>query len=163
MVADLGYQNSCIYKIYKNNKIYIGSSKNIQSRLVKHKSDAKNINSKQYHYKLYKYIRECGGWENMNFEIIEHVKCNTSKELHNIEGQYIKKYGNLNVYVAGRTNKESKKNYYNNNKQKYKDYYKKNKEKYNIKITCTNCKKTILKANMKYHKTSNYCKNNTIF
>jgi hypothetical protein len=50
---------------------YIGSTKNISDRRWAHKSDCNNINKpKKYNLKLYKTIRENGGWDNWNLTII---------------------------------------------------------------------------------------------
>lgn len=61
-----------IYKITVAEKyIYIGSCKKINKRKWNHKHACTNHNNKDYNFKLYRYIRENGGWEKIKFEILE--------------------------------------------------------------------------------------------
>lgn len=74
-----------IYKIVNklNNKIYIGKSKNIETRIKRHKNDYKWTNTYLY-YAMRKY-----GVENFDFEIVE--ECNES-ELNDREIYWIDYY-----------------------------------------------------------------------
>ena len=68
-----------IYKIYsKDNKyIYVGSTKNLKERIKKHKSNYHNTNDiKKYNLKVYKTIRENGGWNECIIEKIEEMYLN---------------------------------------------------------------------------------------
>ena len=51
--------------------IYIGSSKNIKMRLQAHKYSCNDIGNDKYNLKVYKFIRENGGFENWKYHIIE--------------------------------------------------------------------------------------------
>lgn len=77
-----------IYKItnIKNNKIYIGLSKNIRSRFNEHKSCLRNNIHKNQHLQN---SWNCYGEDNFIFEIIE--ECNEN-ELNEKEIYYIQKY-----------------------------------------------------------------------
>ena len=139
------YNNSIIYIIKcKDETIkdcYIGSTINFKNRKSKHKSACNNPNSKEYNYKKNIFIRDNGGTDNFYFNILKNVNCNNKKELHKLEGEYIKLYNSsLNNRIEGRTNKEyrennklqikgKKKEYYEKNKEYQKEYYEKNKEK----------------------------------
>ena len=62
-----------IYKIQDNNnndQFYIGSTLNLSRRKSHHKKNVKNKCGKLYWCKLYLYIREHGGWDNMTFSKI---------------------------------------------------------------------------------------------
>ena len=62
------YSKACIYKIICKDAsitdIYIGSTTNFKNRGYTHKACCNNPNSKKYNYKVYKFIRDNGGWEN---------------------------------------------------------------------------------------------------
>ena len=81
----IDYNKAVIYKISCNDinieNIYIGSSCNFTSRRSKHKKNTNNRVGKLYHLKLYKFIRDNGGWNNFKIEIIENYPCNNSIEL----------------------------------------------------------------------------------
>lgn len=77
------YDKFVIYKIYQPEfpeLIYIGSTTNFSSRKSNHKKSCKNRVSKKYHYPIYQYIRNCGGFENFNIEIVEKYPCKTKCE-----------------------------------------------------------------------------------
>ena len=64
---------NCIYRIECLNKeikdFYIGSTDNLAFRTSNHKCCCTNINRPEYNYKLYKFIRENGGWDNWRIDI----------------------------------------------------------------------------------------------
>ena len=124
---------SVIYKIYcldENIKdCYIGSTNDLIRRISEHKKNCNNINSRNYNFKVYNFIRANGGYINWDFEILETFNTIDKQDLFKIEGQYIKNnYSNLNSKVAGRTHQE----YYEDNKKHlqtyYKNYYEDNKQ-----------------------------------
>jgi len=89
------YKNSVIYRIYcKNQDIkdcYIGSSKCIYFRMNCHKSVCYNKTISYYNLKIYKFIRNNGGWDNFDYEILEYYPCNNFEELRQKEQEYIEK------------------------------------------------------------------------
>jgi len=59
-----------IYRIQDNNdpeQFYIGSKLNLSRRKSHHKKNVRNKVGKLYWTKLYKYIRDHGGWDNFTF------------------------------------------------------------------------------------------------
>jgi len=124
-----------IYKLIKkdainDDMIYIGSTEDIKDRMRKHKCSCNNINDYRYNCKVYKYIRDNGGWDEWKYEIIDEVEVALRNDARIYEGEYIIKYdaiNKLNDRVAGRTNKEYKKQNYQRNKE---DILQKSKEKY---------------------------------
>ena len=89
------YKNSVIYRIYcKNPDIkdcYIGSSICIQDRMYGHKSICYNKTIREYNEKKYEFIRNNGGWDNFDYEILEYYPCNNFEELRQKEQEYIEK------------------------------------------------------------------------
>ena len=133
-----------IYKLIKNNAInddmiYIGSAENINDRMSKHKYSCNNIKGRKYNYKVYKYIRDNGGWDEWKYEIIDEVEVALREDAGIYEGEYIIIYNainKLNEVVAGRclnkSNNQYHKEKYQRNKedilQKCKEKYQRNKE-----------------------------------
>lgn len=127
-----------IYKLKINGKSYVGSTNNMSERMRGHKSPCYNINSKSYNIKLYEFIRENGGWNNVDICILQ--KCNEDVR-YIIEDFYIKHYkcelNNISaIYDVEKRKKYIQtynKPYYKNNKEKIlqnvKNYYENNKEK----------------------------------
>ena len=155
------YNNSCIYKIWKHNFIYIGSTCNFKQRMYSHKYRCNNINSINYNNKIYQTIRLNGGWNNFEKEIIENVSCNSKKELCILEGNFIKQFGNLNSKIAGRTYKEYRidnREIINNKKRKYREINKERiSKKRKEKIVCPICGIFTVKCSIKRHQRSKKC------
>ena len=102
------YKNSVIYRIYcKNENIkdcYIGSSKCFEDRFYTHKSACNTKHNKRHNLYLYQFIRDNGGWNNFDREILEYYDCNNEEELKQKEQEYIDKYNpTLNIHNAFRT------------------------------------------------------------
>ena len=126
----INYANSCIYKIEKEGIVYyVGSTTNFANRKNGHKTTCNNENYKQYHYKIYEFIRNNGGWESFNMILIENYKCNDSNELTSREQHFINEFKThiMNTRYASRTPKQfyidnkneiaiTHANYYENNK-----------------------------------------------
>ena len=120
------YENTIIYKIYCKDAecthFYIGHSTNFILRKNVHKFYSKTKNSN-----LYKYIRENGGWENFVMEKIDDFPCETKREAHQREREFIECLEpELNENVPLRTYKELRLK----NKEKYNLYMKEYMKKY---------------------------------
>lgn len=79
------YSKTAMYVISHKDDVnkeefYLGSTQNVVKRRNKHKSDCNNPNSKSHNLKLYKFIRENGGWDNWVFCEIEKYPCNSKRE-----------------------------------------------------------------------------------
>ena len=55
---------------------YIGSTQNVRSRKYQHKTACNNPNDAKYNRYVYQFIREHGGFDAWDLEIIEEVKYN---------------------------------------------------------------------------------------
>jgi hypothetical protein len=94
-----------IYKIYCDSlsDIYIGSTNNLNRKIVDHKKDCYNKNVAKYNNKLYTFIRDKGGFDNWKFEILETLE-SSNEEMKKKEQYYINKLNpSLNTYRAYRS------------------------------------------------------------
>ena len=70
--------NYIIYKVCCKNKeitdFYIGKTNNLSNRIRQHKMSCNNINDKEHNKLLYLKIRENGGLDNWDFEILENIE-----------------------------------------------------------------------------------------
>jgi len=128
---------SVVYKIYcKDPNIkdcYIGSTKDFRNRKKQHKRKCNNPNYKDYNYKVYKFIRNNGGFENWAFEILETFNTIDKQYLHKIERKYVESNNStLNFQIPTRTIQE----WQQANKDYSIEYYKNNKEVIQQKIKC---------------------------
>jgi len=126
------FSKTKIYKIVCKdlsvNEIYVGHTTDFTRRKCKHKQDCNKETAKNYNTKVYKTIRENGGWENWDMVFIEDYPCTNKFEASARERYYyelLKGSGSLNTNVPGRTVKE----YYQDNIQQFKEYYQENKDK----------------------------------
>ena len=78
------YSNTIMYKIVCKDlnvkELYVGHTVNFRMRKCKHASDCAYEMSKNYNLKIYKYIRENGGWSNWEMIEIEKYNCNDGNE-----------------------------------------------------------------------------------
>ena len=78
---EIDYSSTIIYKIYCKNQIvtgvYVGHTTNFIKRKYHHKICCNNLNNK---LKIYKTIRENGGWENWEMVEIGSYNCKNSEE-----------------------------------------------------------------------------------
>ena len=115
------YQNGKIYCIrnYVNDDVYVGSTiQALSKRMEKHRSICRTEGEKS-NFKLYQKMKEIGT-EHFYIELIEKHPCDCKEELFKKEGEWIRKIGTLNGYIAGRTRQESSKDYRKNNPEKCK-------------------------------------------
>jgi flagellar biosynthesis/type III secretory pathway protein FliH len=164
-----------VYKIYcKDSSItefYIGSSVDFKTRKRKHKSDCNNTNSAKYNYKVYKFIRENGGWDNWEFETLLEVEVVDKEELRlkyerpyqldllpelnsQLEGRTIEEWREDNKEELAKYQKEYQKEYREDHKEEIKQYFEKNKEqilqKAKEKIICE-CGSVYRRSNKSKH------------
>jgi hypothetical protein len=94
--VEIDYSNTLFYKIYCVNPditdMYIGHTTNFIQRKYAHKQCTANSKSPIYNSKLYTYIRNHGGWDNWNMEIIAFHKCEDKYVAREYEQKYFKEY-----------------------------------------------------------------------
>ena len=134
----VNYKNGMVYKLVCNDlditDIYIGSTVCFRKRKYQHKHSCNNINNKRHNLKVYKFIRDNGGWDKWNMILVATTPCNNKLELRQFERKYYEELNaTLNSDYPGRTKKE----WVENNKEiikiKKKGWYQKNKEYLKIK------------------------------
>ena len=164
------YANTVIYKICCKNTditdIYVGHTTNIKDRTMAHKYNCNNPDNEYYHYKVYEFIRNNGGFDNWEIIVIEEYPCNSHTDAIKRECELCKELkATLNIKLPQR----SKNQYYSDNIDKFikyrndnkdilndkaKTYYNENKEQITerrkIKIICE-CGCEIKKRNLSDH------------
>ena len=180
--APMDYSKTNIYKIVCNDlnvtDCYVGHTINMTKRKYKHKSICHNEKDKGHNLKIYKIIRENGGWDNWNMVLVEEFPCKDKYEACKREREvYEELDAKMNTLIPYRTQEEYKEYFkkYNEehqeelkeyNKQyreehkaelneKEKQYRKEHKaeraEKFKEKIECEYCSKQLQKGNMTRH------------
>jgi len=151
------YKEGNIYKLCCNDTSikdeYIGSTCNFTQRKYRHKSATYNENGFEFNKRVYKFIRENGGWNNWSMILLEEVSCENKKQLNKIEREWIEKLKpTLNCCIPNRTKKE----YYQDNLEKTKKdkkiWYEKNKHKRREKkFYCEDCEEELSYCNKSRH------------
>jgi hypothetical protein len=130
---EINYTNTVIYKIVCNDltvtDLYVGHTTDFTKRKNTHKSNCNNVNDKHYNFKVYKIIRDNGGWTNWTMVEIEKYECNDGNEAKARERYYLELLNaQLNSTIPGRSQKQ----HYEQNKEakllKQKQHYEQNKE-----------------------------------
>ena len=165
------YSKTIMYKIVCNDlnvkECYVGHTINMTKRKYKHKSACNNENANAYNFKIYKIIRENGGWDNWTMLLVEEFPCKDNHEACKRERELYEELGAfMNTVRPYRTHEEHKeerhqykKQYNQEHKEDIKEYNKqyqeKNKEqikeKNKEKIECEYCSKLLSKCSMSRH------------
>jgi hypothetical protein len=126
-------QRGQIYRIYTevDDSCYIGSTtKSISFRLSNHFSTYKSWLNGKREYRCSVYDIFDKGLDKVKIELLEDVAFTSVNELHRIEGYFIRTSTNcVNLYVAGRTETEHKKE----------------------RINCEHCGQNLARASLLYH------------
>ena len=89
---EIDYSNTIIYKIICRDEnckdIYVGHTTNFVERKYAHIRSCNNSKAKNHNCKLYKAIRNNGGWDNWNMEIVNFYKCKDSYEARQKEQEH---------------------------------------------------------------------------
>jgi len=137
----IDYQKVIIYKLVCNDllitDLYVGHTTDFTNRKRCHKGCSLNANYTGYNCKVYKMIREKGGWNNWSMIEIEKYPCNDDNEARSRERYWYEVLNaNMNTckpMIDINEMKQNSKAYYVQNKDRlleyYKDYYDQNKNK----------------------------------
>tara|TARA_R110000772_G_scaffold29027_1_gene72856 strand:+ start:685 stop:1194 length:510 start_codon:yes stop_codon:yes gene_type:complete len=123
------YSKTTIYKIFCNDlnvpEIYVGSTCSFINRKYGHKSNCHNEHFPGYNFKVYKFIRANGGWENWEMVIIDEQSVENKYQKENLEREWIESLGStLNTQIPNRTKQE----YNDTHREEIKQYYLKNRD-----------------------------------
>ena len=127
--AAMDYSKTNIYKIVCNDlnikESYVGHTTNMTKRKWAHKMACNNEKDRAHHLKIYKIIRENGGWDNWNMVLVEKFPCKDSSEACKREREVFEELdAKMNMIRPYRTQEE----YKEYNQQYNKKYREENKE-----------------------------------
>lgn len=130
------YSKLVIYKIQHIDNpelLYVGSTTDFTKRKYQHKSNCNNTNDKSYNFKLYKTIRENGGWDAFNMVVIKPFACENKRQAGCEEDRCIREIkANMNerrAFITPEEQVEYNKQYRLENREKQKQYYLENRDK----------------------------------
>lgn len=124
--VNIDYSKTVIYKIYCKNpdvkECYIGHTTNLRNRKSHHKTNCNNINGKGYNRKVYKIIRDNGGFDNWKFAVLEEAELENKLQAEKLERKWIEE-------IKPICNYQLPAEYFKENQKEYKKlWYEKNKE-----------------------------------
>lgn len=130
------YSKSLIYKLCCNDlqvkDIYIGSTLSFKHRKNSHKSDCCNPKSVKYNLKVYKFIRDNGGFENWSMVLVEQYEATSQLHLEQRERYWLETLqATLNKNIPSRTAMEYRQDHIEHKNEKSKQHYEENNEKIN--------------------------------
>ena len=107
----IDYSKTIIYKIVCKDvnvtECYVGSTTDFRKRKYSHKHNTIKEKSKQYNFKVYRFIRDNGNWDNWDMIMIEKYPCNDELEKNKRERFWIEHFkSELNCSLPSRTIKE---------------------------------------------------------
>ena len=122
----IDFSKTIIYKIWKDDDFYVGSTTDFASRKSKHKNNCSNEKCSQYNFKLYQTIREKGGWDAFEMTPLEeYTECQNKIQARICEEEWrVKLNAGLNMKKAfgAETKQEYDKQYRQDHKEEYKVY-----------------------------------------
>ena len=123
------YAKTIIYKLVNYDfpeLVYVGSTTNYTKRKQHHKEGCNNESAIKHHVKVYKTMRETGGWESWSMIKICDYPCNNRRESEQEEDRYmIELKSTLHMRRPFNT-KESRQAYFDDRKDIKKEYDKNN-------------------------------------
>jgi hypothetical protein len=107
----INFKNTVMYKLVCNDlevkDLYVGHTTDFRKRKSNHKSRCYVEGGKKYHYKVYQFIRNNGGWNNWSMIEIEKYTCNDVNEAKARERFLIESLeATLNIVIPSRTKSE---------------------------------------------------------
>jgi hypothetical protein len=107
----INYANTVIYKIVCNDlnitECYVGHTTDIVCRKQSHKKRCITETDKKHNLKVYKIIRDNGGWDDYSIIEIEKFPCQDVQEAKKKEREWFEKLNcSLNTYFPQRNPKE---------------------------------------------------------
>ena len=125
-----------IYKIWKDDEFYVGSTTDFTNRKRCHKQCCNNEKDKAYNLKIYQTIRGKGGWDAWSITPLEEYKeCKSQIEARIREEEWrVKLNANLNMIKAFVVKQEYTTKYYQEHKEEKKEKVKKYQQEHKNEI-----------------------------
>jgi len=128
----LDYSNTIMYKFVCNDlnvtDCYVGHTINMTKRKYWHKSACTNEKNKHHNLKIYKIIRENGGWDNWSMILVEEFPCKDKYEACKREREVYEELGAkmnmLRPYITQEETTEYDKQYLKKYREEHKEYHK---------------------------------------
>ena len=122
------YSKNVMYKIQHNEDdtlLYVGSTTNFNNRKSHHKGHCTNQASVAYNRKLYRMIRENGGWDCFSMIKIEDFPCDNGRDAEAREDHLMRELrANMNTHRAFIADHVAQKSVYNRRyREKNADYH----------------------------------------
>jgi len=131
----IDYSNCVIYKIQhieNEELLYVGHTTNFKQRKKAHKCACNCLANTNSNLKVYKMMRENGGWDNFNMIVLHKYPCQSREEADKEEDKVMRKLrasmNSINAYRDEEKRLEYRKKYYIENKEQKQHYYIENKE-----------------------------------
>ena len=110
---NIDYSKTIIYKLVCNdlniNDLYVGSTTDFTERKYRHKYNSSSTSNKECHLKVYKFIRQNGGWANWSMIEVEKYPCKDGNEKRARERYWIETLNaTLNCLSPFQTKEEQK-------------------------------------------------------
>ena len=128
-LTKVDYSKTIIYKIqHRDNDelIYVGSTTDLTRRKYNHKRDCYDANSNKYDFKVYRMIRDNGGFDSFNMLVIKEYPCNNKREAEEKEDKVMREMkASLNTkkaFITPEEKVENRKIYNELHKEKRKIY-----------------------------------------
>jgi len=134
----LDYSKTIMYKIVCNDlsvkECYVGHTTDMTKRKSCHKSVCHNEKNKHHNLKIYKIIRENGGWENWTMLLVEKFPCEDKYQACRRERELYEeldtKLNTLRPHITQEETKQHNKQYREEHKEYYKQYDKQYREEH---------------------------------
>jgi len=98
-MTKVGYVYKLAIKDGSIDDCYVGSTCRIRQRKYDHKINCNNENRHSYNYRVYRFIRENGGFENWDLYLLDEIKYNDKIEILKREREWIERLKpKLNVH-----------------------------------------------------------------
>jgi len=126
----IDFSKTIIYKIWKDDDFYVGSTTDFSTRKYKHKS---NCSNKKCKFKVYQTIRDKGGWDSWEMTPLEeYVDCKSQIQARIREEEWRVKLNACLNTKRSYTSKEQRKEDLENWDKTHADEIKKRKKQYHI-------------------------------
>tara|TARA_R110001632_G_C11248074_1_gene408515 strand:+ start:334 stop:927 length:594 start_codon:yes stop_codon:yes gene_type:complete len=180
---NVDYSKTVIYKIQHNDDetlLYVGSTTNFNKRKSQHKNACKNESDKNHNLKVYRMIRENGGWDCFSMTKIEDYPCENGRDAEAREDKLMRELkANMNAHRAfiedpiaenrvynlrwRQNNREEEKarhkHYRETHQEQVREY---NRNRMNVSSYCEACDCQFLTANLNRHRLTNKHNNNIV-